>query len=83
MRTTIDIDDDVLLAAKARARRDATTLGATVSALLRGALSTPVSSSPARTVSEVGLARGFVPFPARGVLVTNEIIDQLRDADTR
>ena len=35
VRTTLNIDDDVLLAAKERARHDKTSLGQTVSALVR------------------------------------------------
>ena len=41
MRTTLDIDDDVLQAAKEIARREKRTAGAVVSMLARSALTAP------------------------------------------
>jgi hypothetical protein len=41
MRTTLDIDDDILLAAKERATRERKSLGAVVSARAREALQGP------------------------------------------
>jgi hypothetical protein len=41
MRTTLDIDDDLLCAAKELARRDGITAGQMVSRLLRRSLTTP------------------------------------------
>ncbi|MEO7522305.1 MAG: antitoxin [Gemmatimonas sp.] len=80
MRTTLDIDDDVLEAAKERARRERKTAGQVVSALLRQALTTPVSPAPA-TVSEPEAVYGFRPFPAGSCLVTNALVDELRRED--
>jgi hypothetical protein len=83
MRTTLDIEDDVLAAAKELARRQGTSAGAMVSRLLRAALNGSAAgglapSAPATT----GALAGFRPFPARtGQLVTNSQIDQLRDED--
>lgn len=79
MRTTLDIDDDVLEAAKERARRERKTAGQVVSELLRRAL-TSADHAPAR-VAEPAPLYGFQPFPSSGHLVTNELIDQLRDHD--
>jgi hypothetical protein len=79
MRTTLDIEDDVLAAAKELARRQGTSAGQMVSRLLRAALSGTAATnlSPAESPPSVG---GFRPFPAlSGRLVTNEQIDQLRD----
>lgn len=75
MRTTLDIDDDVLEAAKSLARQSDRTAGAVLSELARRAL-TSVRTKSAR--AGVG---GFVPFESRGGLVTNEQIDRLREQD--
>ncbi len=79
MRTTLDIEDDVLAAAKELARRQGTSAGQMVSRLLRAALCGPASTELAPSVSTPAVA-GFRPFPGTaGQLVTNEQIDQLRD----
>ncbi|MFI5310085.1 MAG: antitoxin [Gemmatimonadales bacterium] len=77
MRTTLDIADDVLLAAKERARREHKTAGEVVSELLREALTAPKPP----TVREPKAVYGFKPFARRGGIVTNELIDQLRNED--
>ena len=83
MRTTLDIDDDLLAAAKEIARRERTTAGEVVSRLLRRSL----TGAGADTSSAASRARrtavaGFVPFPARpGVVVTNEQVDRLRETE--
>ena len=77
MRTTLDIDDDVLQAAKERARREQKTAGQVVSELLRQALTAP----PAYVVREPKPVHGFKPFPRRGGIITNDLIDQLRNED--
>src|SRR5947199_207156 len=46
MRTTLDIDEDVLRAAKELARREKKSAGAVISALTRQALTTPPASQP-------------------------------------
>lgn len=78
MRTTLDIDDDVLQAAKEIARRTHRTAGEVVSALARTALTTLPAGGGAE---EPSAAYGFRPFPRRGGLVTNERIDRLREDD--
>lgn len=77
MRTTLDIDEDVLVAAKERARRENKTAGQVVSELLRQALTAP----PPAAVREPKAVYGFKPFARRGGIVTNELIDQLRNED--
>ncbi len=79
MRTTLDIDDDVLQAAKERAKRERKTAGAIVSELLRQALTAPVA--PPAIVREEPALFGLRPFPANGRIVTNEMINKLRDDD--
>lgn len=80
MRTTLDIADDVLLAAKERARRENKTAGEVVSELLRQALTAPTASTPS-AVREPKAVYGLKPFAPRGGIVTNELIDQLRTDD--
>ena len=78
MRTTLDIDDDVLEAAKDLARRKKKTAGAIISELARQAL----SATPAGPAAKAPQAlHGFRPFPRRGGIVTNELIDNLRGND--
>ena len=77
MRTTLDIADDVLQAAKERARREHKTAGQVVSELLRQALMAP----PPSNVRESRAVHGFKPFARRGGIMTNALIDQLRHDD--
>jgi len=79
MRTTLDIEPDVLAAAKEIARQQHLGVGKVISRLVREALTGEASIQSA--ASDPATRTGFVPFPARGVLVTNERIDRLRDAD--
>ena len=76
MRTTLNIDDDVLIALKERARRESRSVGDVTSDLLRQALvCRDEDGTPERgEVPEFG----FRPFPGRGGVVTNELIDRLR-----
>lgn len=83
MRTTLDIADDVLAAAKERARRERKSIGEVVSELARQALTSPrESAANASTAAPEPVAvYGFQPFPPSGAVVTNELIDQLRHDD--
>lgn len=78
MRTTLDIADDVLHAAKERARREQKTVGAVISELARDALTAPPPPSGVKTPKAV---YGLRPFARRGGLVTNELINNLREDD--
>jgi hypothetical protein len=77
MRTTLDIDEDVLRAAKELARRERKTAGAVISELTRRALTAPAAAR----AREPKAYHGFRPFPRRGGIVTNERIDALREED--
>lgn len=77
MRTTLDIDDDVLDAAKALARRSKRSAGAVISELARRGLNEPPSRARA-TIAEPKAFYGFKPQAARGLPVTDELIDRLR-----
>lgn len=78
MRTTLDIDDDLLEASKELARHEGTTAGVVVSRLLRQALT---AAQPASTASGASSPLpGFRPFAAKpGVVVTDDVVNRLRD----
>jgi hypothetical protein len=79
MRTTLDIAEDVLAAAKERARRENKTTGEVISELARASLTAPPRSAP--KARERQSHHGIRPFPKRGNLVTNEQVDKLREGD--
>ena len=72
MRTTVDLEEDVLMAAKERARQQGVPVGKMLSALVRRAL----------TRRPAGATRQGLPLfpvqPKAGV-VTPELVNQLRD----
>lgn len=80
MRTTLDIDPEVLQAAKELAKRDGRTAGEVVSDLaragLRAAMAAPSSTGQDKSSSSFF---GFRPFNPRGTPVTNDIVNKLRD----
>jgi hypothetical protein len=77
MRTTLDIEDDVLQAAKEVARREGGTAGQVISALARrGLAASSTRKAGRRTV------RGGVPLlPSRGEVVTLEHVRHLADQE--
>jgi hypothetical protein len=89
MRTTLDIADDVLYAAKEIARREKKPLGQIISELARRAFAQPAEGMAgaqppnlrAPKVSERLASYGIHPLPPRGGIVTNELIDRLRDEE--
>lgn len=87
MRTTLDIADDILFAAKEMAKREKKSLGQIISELARRAFVGPgapyAGPTPPNTlqVSERLANYGIHPLPKRGGIVTNELIDRLRDAE--
>ncbi len=87
MRTTLDIADDILFAAKELAQREKKSVGQVISELARRAFAAPgvpypsAGSAPMPQVSERLAAYGIHPLPKRGGIVTNELIDRLRDAE--
>ena len=72
MRTTLDLEDDVLLAAKEIAKQRGVTIGKVLSALARQALTRQITSA-----SRQGLPL-FPVQPDAGV-VTLELVNRLRD----
>ena len=80
MRTTLDLDDDVLQAAKELARRQRLSAGQVVSRLLRQALVGGGAQAPA-TQAEAGVA-GFRPFSsAAHQLASNDQVEAIRDQE--
>lgn len=80
MRTTIGIEEDVLLAAKEIARRQNQSAGQVVSRLLRESLLSGSASDRAASEDEKRIG-GFRPFPPQGRVITNDQVNVLRDAE--
>ena len=78
MRTTLSIDDDVLLAVKDRARREQRSVGSVLSDLAREALTRKRGQADTQ---DDACFFGFMPLPNRGGAVSNALIDQLREDD--
>ncbi|MFN8105329.1 MAG: CopG family transcriptional regulator [Acidimicrobiia bacterium] len=78
MRTTVTIDDDVLMAVKERARREKRTAGEVLSELARSALTGQQSRADHDTTASF---HGFRPLPHRGPAVSNALIDDLREQE--
>ena len=77
MRTTLDIDEEVLRAVKEIGQREHRTAGAVVSDLLRQALTRSATPS----VSEPEPFYGFRPFAAEGRIVSNTTVERLMDEE--
>ena len=76
MRTTLDIEDDVLSAAKELAAKENTTAGAIISRLARQGLRNP-------PVGRKAVSRNGVPvFPARDEIITLEHVQKLIDEES-
>jgi hypothetical protein len=77
MRTTLDIDEDVLAAAKELAAARKTTAGKILSELVRKALLPPKSKPLKKNKNGVPLFN--FPRSDQDVVVTNELVRKLRD----
>ena len=77
MRTTLDIDDDVLVAAREHAARERRSLGAVISALARDSLRRPPPSRGRRAKA----GGRFAVLPQRDEVVTLEHVRRLQDAE--
>ena len=80
MRTTLQLDDDVLAAARVLARKQRTSLGAVISELARQAL---VAPAPGSSSGHAGSRPSQRPAPAalerEGAPVDLELVNSLRD----
>ncbi|MBX3293520.1 MAG: CopG family transcriptional regulator [Acidobacteria bacterium] len=73
MRTTLEIEDDVLQAAKELARREGKTAGKVISILARKAL-----TMPDKRAVRLRKGKGTVPqLPSRGEVITSEHVRDL------
>jgi hypothetical protein len=81
MRTTLDIDDDILQAAKELARAEGKTAGQVLSDLARKGLTQPhgpVMGFAEEAVAPYVFQDGWYVLTNReGVVVTNELVDRL------
>lgn len=75
MRTTMNLDEDVLLAVQERARRERRSAGQVLSDLARQAL----TSGHVPPVALATAHHGFQPLPSRGGAISNALIDRLRE----
>ena len=80
VRTTLQLDDDVLAAARVLARQRRTSLGAVISALARRGLVAPAPGSSSEAHGgdhRNGLP--LLPWTDKGAPVDLELVNQLRD----
>lgn len=75
MQITVDIEDDILEFARQLASEHGVTADRVIVALLREAL-TRRQSPPS-----IAVQASFKPFPRRGVTVTDEFVNCLRDQE--
>jgi hypothetical protein len=77
MRTTLDIEDDILQAAKELAKREGASAGKIISTLARRGLASSASKPKKKST-----IRGGVPvIPSRGEVITLEHIQNLMDQE--
>ena len=74
MRTTLDIDQDVLQAAHEIAQRENTTIGKVISDLARRTLAARPNNKPIFKIKN-----GVPVLPSRGEIVTMEKIQKIMD----
>ena len=83
MRTTLQLDDDVLAAARSIARNGKKSLGSVISDLARQALRAadpgPVGAKSDASGQRSGLP--LLPTKVPGVVIDLELVNQLRDDD--
>ena len=77
MRTTLDIEDDVLQAAKELAQREGSTAGQVLSALARRGLALPAERRKSRSPSR----NGVPVLPSRGEVITLDQVQRLMDKE--
>jgi hypothetical protein len=78
MRTTLNIEDDILATVKELAQKERVSTGKILSRLAREALTSKnfrQDGEPRKTVA------GFRPFPPREEVISNDQIDTIRDEE--
>lgn len=83
MRTTLDIDDDLIRTAQELARRQGVSAGTVVSQLVRKALLSPASGkNKSAATSDVRPSKlGFRPLQTGEEIVTNDLVNRLRETE--
>jgi hypothetical protein len=83
MRTTLDIDDDVLFAAKEIASREKKTAGKILSEVFRRGLhAAPSDASKGSKQKNKPVVKNGIPlFPSRGEIITTEKVQRLMDEE--
>lgn len=76
MRTTLDIDPEILNVVKERARRERRSAGAVLSELARQALT---GAGAPQADEETVPCHGFRPFPKASRVVSEATVERLRD----
>ena len=79
MRTTLDIDDDLLVEIKEIANRQSKSAGAVASDLIRQSLTTGHREGFDDSADEFEAKFGFRPFANSHGVVTDEIVNRLRE----
>jgi hypothetical protein len=82
MRTTLDIDDDVLFAAKEIAAKERKTAGKILSEFFRRGIQSLDNPSPGmKTGQPFEFKNGIPILPSRGELVTTEQIQRIMEEE--
>jgi hypothetical protein len=81
MRTTLDIDDDVLFAAKELAAKERKTAGKILSEFFRRGLQPARGSARAKPGEPYPTKNGVPLLPSRGEVVTSEHIQRLMEEE--
>ena len=77
MRTTLDIEDDVLQAAKELAQREGSTAGQVISTLARRGLAAPAANRK----GQGGVRSGVPVLASRGEVITLDHTQRLQDQE--
>lgn len=81
MRTTLDIDDDVLSAAKELAAKERKTAGKILSEFFRRALHAPAVGAPEGAGTKYLMKNGIPVLPSRGEVVTVEKVRRMMEEE--
>ena len=81
MRTTLDIDDDVLAAAKELAAKEKKTAGKILSEFFRCALHVPAAAKSKAAGARHLLKNGVPVLPSRGEVVTIEKVRRIAEQE--
>ncbi|MEI6675509.1 MAG: CopG family transcriptional regulator [Verrucomicrobiota bacterium] len=81
MRTTLEIDDDVLLAAKELAIKQRKTAGKIVSEIFRRGMRMGSSAPAVKEGQPYAMKNGIPILPSRGELVTTEHVQRVMEKE--